>query len=207
MPQVKVAIIYYSSTGTNYRLAQAAAEAAREMGAEVRVRKVRELAPGSAINGNPQWKAHLETTRDVPEATLDDLDWADVYIFSTPTRYGVMASQMKQFLDTTGPLWAQGKLANKVATVMTSAANAHGGQEATILSFWTVLAHWGAIIVPPGYTDPAVFAAGGNPYGTSVTVPQADTQGTSPDEKALAAARYQAKRTVTIASWILEGRG
>lgn len=207
MPQVKVAIIYYSSTGTNYRLAQAAAEAAREMGAEVRVRKVRELAPGSAINGNPQWKAHLETTRDVPEATLDDLDWADVYIFSAPTRYGVMASQMKQFLDTTGPLWAQGKLANKVATVMTSAANAHGGQEATILSFWTVLAHWGAIIVPPGYTDPVVFAAGGNPYGTSVTVPQADTQGTSPDEKALAAARYQAKRTVTIASWILEGRG
>jgi len=194
MPQVKVAIIYYSSTGTNYRLAQAAAE-------------VRELAPGSAINGNPQWKAHLETTRDVPEATLDDLDWADAYIFSTPTRYGVMASQMKQFLDTTGPLWAQGKLANKVATVMTSAANARGGQEATILSFWTVLAHWGAIIVPPGYTDPAVFAAGGNPYGTSVTVPQADTQGTPPDEKALAAARYQAKRTVTVASWILEGKG
>ncbi|MBE3576306.1 MAG: NAD(P)H:quinone oxidoreductase [Limnochordales bacterium] len=206
MGPVKVAVIYYSSTGTNYKLAQAAAEAAREMGAEVRVRKVRELAPESAINSNSHWKAHLEATRDVPEATLDDLDWADVYIFSTPTRYGMMASQMKQFLDTTGPLWAQGKLANKVATVMTSAANPHGGQEATILSFWALLAHWGAIIVPPGYTDQSVFAAGGNPYGTSVTVPQADTAGAIPDEKALAAARYQARRAVTVASWIMKGQ-
>ncbi|MBE3583907.1 MAG: NAD(P)H:quinone oxidoreductase [Limnochordaceae bacterium] len=204
MLPVKVAVIYYSSTGTNYALAQTAAEAAREMGAEVRVRKVRELAPESAISSNPQWKAHYTATKDVPEATLDDLDWADVYIFSTPTRYGVMASQMKQFLDSTGPLWAKGKLANKVATVMTSASNGHGGQEATILSLWTVLAHWGAIIVPPGYTDQAVFAAGGNPYGTSVTVPQ-DTPG-SPDEKALAAARYQAKRVITVAAWILKGQ-
>ncbi|MDI3327892.1 MAG: NAD(P)H:quinone oxidoreductase [Alicyclobacillaceae bacterium] len=195
MSNVKVAVIYYSSTGTNYRLAQAAEEGAKEAGAEVRLRRVQELAPQAAIESNPAWKAHLEATKDVPVATLDDLEWADAYIFSTPTRFGNVSSQMKQFLDTAGPLWAQGKLANKVATAMSSASNFHGGQEATVLSLYTTLYHWGTIVVTPGYTDPVIFTAGGNPYGTTATV----NDQLSLDDKTLAAAKYQAKRVVEIA--------
>ncbi|MBX6395682.1 MAG: NAD(P)H:quinone oxidoreductase [Alicyclobacillaceae bacterium] len=195
MADVKVAIIYYSSTGTNYKLALAAEEGAKEAGAEVRVRRVQELAPEEAIASNPAWKAHLEETKHVPVATLDDLDWADAYVFCTPTRFGNVSSQMKQFLDTTGPLWAQGKLANKVVTAMTSASNPNGGQEATILSLYTTMYHWGAIVVAPGYTDPVIFASGGNPYGTSATV----NDNVSLNETTLAAAKYQAKRVVEIA--------
>ncbi|MHB8756991.1 MAG: NAD(P)H:quinone oxidoreductase, partial [Bacillota bacterium] len=185
----------------NYKLAKAAEEGAREAGAEVRVRKVHELAPESVINGNPGWKANSEATKNVTEASTEDLEWADVHIFSAPTRYGNMASQMKQFLDTTGGLWAQGKLANKVATAMTSAQNPHGGQEMTLWTFYYMMAHWGAIIVTPGYTDRVVFEAGGNPYGTSVTTPDG-----SVGEKELAAARHQARRAVEVAQWVIAGR-
>lgn len=120
---VKLAVIYYSSTGTNYQLAKWAEEGAKELGAEVRVLKVPELAPQEAINSNPLWKAHVEATQEVPTVTLDDLEWADAYIFSVPTRFGNMAAQMRQFLDTTGGLWFQGKLANKVVSAMSSAQN------------------------------------------------------------------------------------
>ena len=170
MDKVKLAIIYYSSTGTNYQLAKWAEEAANEYGAEVKVLKVPELAPQAAIDSNPAWKAHAEATKDVPVATPDDLAWADAIIFSTPTRYGNVASQMKQFLDTTGGVWAEGKLVNKVVSAMSSAGNPHGGQEATIKSLYVSMMHWGAIIVPPGYTDKSIYVGGGNPYGTSVTV-------------------------------------
>ncbi|HHX13119.1 MAG TPA: NAD(P)H:quinone oxidoreductase, type IV, partial [Clostridiales bacterium] len=108
MSQLKLAVIYYSSTGINYQMAQWAEEAGKELGAEVRVRKVHELAPEAAINSNPAWKSHYEATKDVPEASSDDLEWADAIIFSTPTRFGNMASQMKQFLDMQGGLWAGG---------------------------------------------------------------------------------------------------
>lgn len=113
-----------------------------------------------------------------------------------------MASQMKQFLDTTGGLWAQGKTVNKVVSAMSSAQNPHGGQEATILSIYTVMYHWGAIIAAPGFTDPSVFEAGGNPYGTSVTV---DEDGKMV-ENVEAAVKHQAKRTVTVARWLKKGR-
>ena len=128
MEKVKLAVIYYSSTGTNYQLATWAAEAAEEAGAEVRVLKVPELAPEAAINSNPAWKAHYDATKDVPVASSSDLEWADAYIFSVPTRFGNVASQMKQFLDIQGGLWAQGKLMNKVVSAMSSAQNPHGGQ-------------------------------------------------------------------------------
>src|SRR5699024_11148778 len=109
-------------------------------------------------------------TKDIPVATSDDIEWADAIIFSTPTRFGNMPSQMKQFLDIQGGIWGNGTTINKVVSAMYSAQNSHGGQEATILGLYTSMMHWGAIIVPPGYSDPSVFAAGGNPYGTSVTV-------------------------------------
>lgn len=194
MEKVKVSIIYYSSTGTNYKMANWAKEQAESMGAQIRLRKVKELAPMVAIESNTAWKAHYEEARDVEEARGSDLEWADALIFLVPTRFGGPASQMKQFLDIQGGLWAQGKLANKAVTVMSSAGNAHGGQEATILGMYTVMMHWGAVIVPPGYTDPSIFKAGGNPYGTSVTVGE---NGMVEDVKD--ALLHQAKRLVEVA--------
>ena len=144
--------------------------------------------------------AHIEGKKEVPIVTLDDLEWADAIIFSVPTRFGNMAAQMKQFLDTTGGLWSKGKLANKAVSAMTSAANPNGGQEATILSLYTSMYHWGAIVVAPGYTDKSVYAAGGNPYGTSVT--QGEDGNIKEDVKE--AVKHQAKRTVEIAKRLLD---
>jgi len=195
---LKLAIVYYSSTGNNYKLARMAEEAGKANGAEVKVMKVQELAPEAAINGNPLWKAHVEETKDVPVVTLDDLQWADAVLFSMPTRFGNMPAQMKQFLDTTGGLWFQGKLVNKVVSAMTSAQNDHGGQEATILSLYTTMYHWGAIIAAPGYTDPVLFTTGGNPYGTSVTVDQHGNM----RENVQPAVAHQVKRMLEIAEKI-----
>ncbi|WP_110928730.1 NAD(P)H:quinone oxidoreductase [Bacillus massiliglaciei] len=201
MGNINLAVIYYSMGGTNYQLSKWAEEGAKELGAEVKVLKVPELAPQSAIDGNPAWKEHVEATKDVPEVKLEDLEWADAIIFSVPTRFGNMPSQMKQFLDTTGGLWFNGKLVNKVVSAMTSAQNPHGGQEATILSLYTTMYHWGAIVATPGYTDPVTFGAGGNPYGTSVTVGQDGKM----VEDVEAAVKHQAKRTVTVAEWVKKG--
>lgn len=169
----KLAIVYYSTYGTNLTMAQWAKEAAEKSGAEVRLLKVKELAPQSVIDSQPGWKAVQEKTQDIPVASSSDLDWADAILFSAPTRFGNLPSQMKQFLDMQGGLWGQGKLANKAVSAMTSAQNPHGGQEATILALYTTMYHWGAIVVAPGYTDSSIFVAGGNPYGTSVSVNQA----------------------------------
>ncbi|ADU28552.1 NAD(P)H:quinone oxidoreductase [Evansella cellulosilytica] len=201
MSNINVAIVYYSSTGTNYQLAQWAKEGAQELGAAAKVLKVPELAPEAAIEQNPAWKAHMEETKDVPEVTLDDLENADAIIFSVPTRFGNVPGQMKQFLDTTGGLWFNGKLANKAVSAMSSASNAHGGQEATILALYNTMYHWGAIVVAPGYTDPVAFESGGNPYGTSVTVSQ-DGKMQEDVEKAV---KHQARRTVEVAQWIQHG--
>lgn len=201
MSNVNLAIIYYSSTGTNYQMAQWAEEAAKESGAQVKVAKVKESAPMGAIESNPAWKEHYEATQDVPEADNDLLEWADAIIFSVPTRFGHVSSQVQQFFDTTGGLWAQGKLANKVVSAMSSAQNSHGGQEATVLAVYTTMHHWGAIIAAPGYTDEVLFKAGGNPYGTSVTV---DQDGNMVEDVKDAVA-HQAKRTVQVAGWIKNG--
>ncbi|MFS0862452.1 NAD(P)H:quinone oxidoreductase [Fredinandcohnia sp. 179-A 10B2 NHS] len=201
MTGVNLAIIYYSSTGTNYKLANMAADGAKEAGAEVKVLKVPELAPQAAIESNPAWKAHYDETKDVPEVKLDDLEWADAIIFSVPTRFGNMPAQMRQFLDTTGGLWFNGKLVNKVVSAMATTSNAHGGHESTLLSLYNSMYHWGAIIVPTGYTDQSIFAAGGNPYGTSATV----DQNGNIVEDVEAAVKHQAKRTVTIAEYIKKG--
>ncbi len=202
MDKVKLAVIYYSATGTNFRMAQAAAKAAPDSTVDVRLRKVRELAPAEAIAANPAWQAHIQATKEVPVAVPEDVEWADALILSTPTRFGNLAAQMKQFLDTLGGLWAQGKTVNKVVSAMTSAQNPHGGQETTLLSLYTTMYHWGTIVVPPGYTDPVIFGAGGNPYGTSVT---AETTGEITEE-AVRAVEYQARRVITVAEWIRKGR-
>jgi NAD(P)H dehydrogenase (quinone) len=198
---INVAVIYYSATGSVYRMAEAAAQAAEKAGATVRLHKVRELAPEEAIASNETWAAHLRETRDVPEATLDDLEWADAYLFGTPTRYGLPTAQLKQFLDQTGPLWAQGKLVNKVASSFTSTATAHGGQETTIVALNNTFYHWGCVIVGPGYADPIQFQAG-NPYGAS----HISNNGTNPPgEIELASVEFQARRTTEIAAALKRG--
>lgn len=172
MNKTKLAVIYYSAYGTNLQLAKWAKEAAEKEGAEVRLLQVQELAPQKVIDGQPAWKATMEASKDIPVATSVDLQWADAILFSMPSRFGNMPSQMKQFLDIQGGLWANGELVNKFVSAMSSAQNPNGGQEATILNFYTTMYHWGAIVVTPGYTDPVYFTSGGNPYGVSVSVDQ-----------------------------------
>ncbi|HLN65325.1 MAG TPA: NAD(P)H:quinone oxidoreductase [Symbiobacteriaceae bacterium] len=202
MAGVKVAVIYYSSTGNTHKMAQAVAAGAQEAGAEVRVRQVAELAPEAAINSNPGWKAHHEATKNEPRAALDDLEWADAIILGTPTRFGNAAAQLRQFLDTTGGLWFQGKLANKVCAGFVCTSNPHGGHESTLLALYNTFYHWGAIIAPPGYTDPALFASGGNPYGASAT---GTDKGMSDAE--LSSGRILGKRAATVAGWVVKGKG
>ncbi|MFC3997837.1 NAD(P)H:quinone oxidoreductase [Nocardiopsis sediminis] len=192
---VKLSVIYYSATGTGYEIAREIAETAEKEGAEVRLRKVAELAPAAAIASNPAWAANAEATKDVAEATSDDIVWADAVVFGSPTRYGNVAAQLKQFIDSLGPQWAQGLLADKVYSGFTSTSTLHGGQESTLLALGNTFYHFGGIIVPPGYTDAAKFADG-NPYGTS----HFDASGNSPvDETTRTAAQVQAKRVVRVA--------
>lgn len=199
----KIAVIYYSSSGTIHAMAEALAEGAREAGAQVQVRRAAELAPRAAIESNPGWKAYVdEVAPNVPEATLDDLRWADGYAFGTPTRFGTPAPQLLQFISTTGGLWQEGVFADKPVTSFTSAINTHGGQESTILALSNVFYHWGSLIVPPGFTDDAVYAGGGNPYGTShgTGMPPA-----APTDGVLTAVRYQGRRLAGVTSRLQAG--
>lgn len=191
-----VAIIYYSSTGTNYKMAKWAVEGAKQAGAsDVRLLKLPETAPEGAIDSNPAWRAHVDATKDIPTVTLEDLEWADAIIWSVPTRFGNVPSQFQNFIDTTGGLWFQGKLANKVVSAMASAGNANGGQEVTVHSIYTTMYHWGAIVTAPGFVDQSAYAAGGNPYGTSATVSQEGEIVEQVEE----AVKAQARRTTEVA--------
>ena len=166
MANVKLAVVYYSSTGTIHAMAERIAQAGEKAGAEVRLRQVAELAPQEAIASNAAWSQHFDNTKDEPKASADDVVWADAVLFGTPTRYGNVASQLKQFLDTLGPQWSQGLLANKAYAGFTASMTAHGGQESTLLALYNTIYHFGGLVVAPGYTDPLKFADG-NPYGVS----------------------------------------
>lgn len=192
----KLSIIYYSTYGSNVQLAKWAEEAALKLGAEVRVRQVQELAPQAVIDSQAGWKANQEATKDIPVATSDDITWADAVLFSVPSRFGNVPSQFKQFIDIQGGIWATGKTVNKAVSAMSSAQNPHGGQEATLLSLYTSMYHWGAIVVTPGYTDASVGLAGGNPYGTSVTIGQDGKM----IENVRPAVEHQVKRLLDVAS-------
>ncbi|GLY04668.1 NAD(P)H:quinone oxidoreductase [Actinoplanes sp. NBRC 101535] len=196
MADVKLTIIYYSSTGTVHGMAERLRDAGQKAGAEVRLRQVPELAPKEAIASNAAWSQHFDRTKDEPKATADDVVWADAVLIGTPTRYGNVSSQLKQFIDTLGPQWGQGLLANKAYAGFTASMTEHGGQESTLLALYNTIYHFGGVVVAPGYTDPLKFADG-NPYGVShVTgggndTPLGDAQ--------LAALDHLATRIVTIA--------
>ncbi|MGC8668514.1 MAG: NAD(P)H:quinone oxidoreductase [Chthonomonadales bacterium] len=199
----RVLVVFYSRTGNVAKLAEAVAEGAASAGAEVRLTRVDDLAPAEVIESMEAWKASREAQRKrYPEARLEDLEWADAILFGSPTRYGNMAAELKLFLDKTGPLWAAGKLANKVGSVFTATATLHGGHEATLLTMLIPLMHLGMILVPPGYTDPVYFQAG-SPYGAGAVVGgNADQPPTAQD---LAAARHQGRRVAEITARLLAG--
>src|SRR5258708_18980448 len=152
--QVKVAVVYYSSTGTVYQLAKSIVEGAEKAGAEVRLHKFQELAPDEAIAANAGWASHAAEAQYVAEATAEDILWADAVIFGSPTRFGNITSQLKQFIDTLGGPWSQVQLADKVYSGFTATSTAHGGQESAILALYNTAHHFGGIVLPPRYTHP-----------------------------------------------------
>jgi NAD(P)H dehydrogenase (quinone) len=192
----KVLVLYYSSWGHVEQMAYAAAEGARAGGAEVVVKRVPELVPPAVAE-----KAHYKLDQQAPIATVEELADYDAIIFGTPTRYGNMTAQMKNFLDQTGALWASGALVGKVGSVFTSSATQHGGQESTILTFHPVLLHLGFIIVglPYAFTGQMGVSEvmGNSPYGAS-TIAAGDGS-RQPSEIELEGARYQGRHVAEIA--------
>jgi NAD(P)H dehydrogenase (quinone) len=192
----RVAVIYYSARGNTHALARAVAEGAEREGAEVRLRHVAELNQEMVISVKQYWGRHRSQIEHLPDASLEDIEWADGIAFGSPTRFGNVAAQLKLFLDLAGELWQRGELIDKVATAFTSSQTEHGGQESSILALNNTFYHWGAIVLPLGYTAHEVFNGGGNPYGTSFT---SDHHGTGPDDETLAVARAQGTRLARLA--------
>ena len=199
---MKVLIVFYSMYGHIYKMAQAAAEGAREVpGADVELRRVPETLSDEILGKMGALEAQ-KAMAAIPVCKVDELAGADAIIFGTPTRFGNMCGQMRQFLDATGQLWAKGALVGKVGSVFTSSNTQHGGQESTILSFHITLLHQGMIIVGLPYA----FAGqsrmdeitGGSPYGASTIA--SPTGERMPSENELSAARWQGKHVATIAS-------
>jgi NAD(P)H dehydrogenase (quinone) len=199
---MKVLVVYYSMYGHIHRMAEAVAEGVKTIkGAEAVLRRVTETLPGEVLAKMGAIDAQKKFEH-VPVATLEDLESADAVIFGTPTRFGNMCGQMKQFLDATGGLWAKGALVGKVGSVFVSSATQHGGQESTILSFHITLLHQGFVVVGLPYSFQGQMRndeiTGGSPYGASTI---AGTQGErTPSENELQAARFQGAHVATIAS-------
>lgn len=199
---MKALIVYYSMYGHVYRMAQAVAEGVREVeGAEAVLRRVPETLSREVLEAMGAVEAQ-EAQSDVPICTVDELPEADAIIFGTPTRFGNMCGQMRQFLDSTGELWASGALVGKVGSVFTSSATQHGGQESTILSFHVTLLHQGLAIVGLPYAFEGQMRldeiTGCSPYGAStIAGGQGERQ---PSENELAGARYQGQHVARIAA-------
>jgi len=186
--------------GHTYKMAEAEAQGAREIeGVEVNIYRVQETVPEDILIKSGAKKTQ-ESFKHLPIATLDSLKQADAIIFGTPTRFGMMAAQMRQFLDTTGGIWVRGELVGKIGSVFTTTSSQHGGQESTILSFHTTLLHHGMIIVGLPFTLPALndtsSVHGGTPYGASAII---NSENNSPTELELEIAKMQGKRVAEIA--------
>ena len=201
---MKVLILYYSTYGHVHKMAEAIAEGVAEVGgAEAVLRRVPETLPTEVIEKMGAVEAQKGMSH-VPVATVDELASADAVIFGTPTRFGNMCGQMRQFLDATGQLWAQGALVGKVGSVFTCSATQHGGQESTILSFHISLLHHGFVIVGLPYAFQGQMRTdeitGGSPYGASTIA--GGTGERMPSDNELDAARFQGKHVAEIASKI-----
>ncbi|WP_153504314.1 NAD(P)H:quinone oxidoreductase [Cumulibacter manganitolerans] len=199
---LKVAVIYYSATGSVHALAQSVADGARAAGGSVRTVRVAETVPREVIERNPLWARHRDATERIPVATLDDVGAADVILLGTPTRFGHVSSQLQAFIDTWGELWGANAFAEKVFAAFTSSATAHGGQETTLMSIYTMVCHLGGIIVPPGYTEPSQIEAG-NPYGAASVSRNGELPPTDID---LRAAELVGRRATRIAGDLRAGR-
>jgi NAD(P)H dehydrogenase (quinone) len=172
-------------------------------GSEVVIRRVDDLASEDVINAQPKWKESREQLAGVYQTLtrVEELAEYDALIVGAPTRFGVMAAELKEVLDRVGPLWAKGAFADKVGAAFATVQTPHGGHETTLFSIMTVMANLGMILVPPGYTSRAVYTAG-SPYGaTSTTGAGGATEGD------LAVARHEGARVATVTRWILTGRG
>jgi NAD(P)H dehydrogenase (quinone) len=199
---MKVLIVYYSTYGHIFKMAEAVAEGAKEItGTEVHIRRVPETLSQEILEKMGAVEAQ-KTFSHVPVCTVDELAEADAIIFGTPTRFGNMCGQMRQFLDATGQLWANGSLVGKVGSVFVSSATQHGGQESTILTFHVTLLHQGFVIVGLPYTFQGQMrideVTGGSPYGAT-TIAGGDGA-RMPSENELEAARFQGKHVAGIAA-------
>jgi NAD(P)H dehydrogenase (quinone) len=193
----KILIAFYSRTGTIEGLAKAAAEGAEAAGAEVRLRRARELIGHDIMSSVPGWKESAEAMNARYSApTVEDAEWADAIMFGTPTRFGSVASELKAYIDGLGGLWAKGALNGKVGSAFAGSATPHGGNESTVISLFNPMAHLGLIIVPTGYADGAMFKGAGSPYGASV-VSGNPPSGPTADE--LEVARFQGRRVAKVA--------
>jgi len=178
MAKLNILVVFYSMTGNVAKLARAVADGARSVrDTDVRIRQVEELIPKD--RWNDAMKKVKEELADIQIATMDDLAWADGIAFGTPTRYGNMSAQMKEYIDQTGGLWLKGALENKVAGVFTSTSTQHGGQETTLITSMVPLFHLGMIVVGIPYSEQRLFSidpvTGGSPYGaSSVSGPMGD---------------------------------
>ncbi len=198
---MKVFIVFYSMYGHIYNMAEAVAQGAREVGGvDVELRRVPETLPQDVLEKMGAVEAQ-KAFAHVPVATVDELASADAIIFGTPTRFGNMTGQMRQFLDATGQLWAKGALVGKVGSVFTSTATQHGGQESTLLSFHTNLLHHGMVVVGLPYAFQGQMRTdeltGGSPYGASTIAGGRGER--MPSENELAGARFQGKHVAAIA--------
>jgi NAD(P)H dehydrogenase (quinone) len=196
MVNINVLIAFYSRNGVTETLAKAVAEGASKEGAEVRLRRAREIVGPEIMAQAPGWQesAAAMNARN-PAPTVEDAVWADAIIFGTPTRFGNVSSELKVYIDSLGGLWFQGRLNGKAGSVFCSSSVQHGGNESTLLSMYVPLAHLGMIIVPTGYADAVMFKAG-TPYGsTSISLNQAS----SPSSEDLDVARWQGRRVAMVA--------
>ncbi len=201
---MKVLIVYYSTYGHVHKMAEAIAEGVKQVdGAEAAMRRVPETLPDEILEQMGAVNAQKAISH-VPVCTVDELASADAVIFGTPTRFGNMCGQMRQFLDATGQLWAQGDLVGKVGSVFTSSATQHGGQESTILSFHISLLHHGFVIVGLPYAFQGQMkideVTGGSPYGASTIAGGSGER--MPSENELDGARFQGKHVAEIAKRI-----
>ena len=202
---MRTLIVYYSTYGHVHKMAEAIAEGVRQVdGAEAVLRRVPETLPEDVLEKMGAVDAQ-QALAHIPICTVDELAAADAVIFGTPTRFGNMCGQMRQFLDTTGQLWAQGALVGKVGSVFTSSATQHGGQESTILSFHTSLLHHGFVIVGLPYAFQGQMrideVTGGSPYGASTIAGGSGER--MPSENELEAARFQGKHVAEIAKMLM----